>query len=249
MQNPFIWHDLMTSDVEGAKKYYGEVVGWTYSQQMPNYVVTQVDGAGMGGIMDTPPEMKGMPAVWTGYVYTPDVDTACKQAVQLGGKIYKEAWTVPDVGRMAVIADPTGAGFMIMQPLSTEQRAMPKAGSIGTVGWNELHAGDLNKAWDFYSAMFGWAKGHGHDMGPEGIYQMFQVDGKDLGGMMKKMDTMPMPTWVYYFMVDGMEAAVARITKAGGKVAYGPMEVPGGQWTVHGIDPQGGHFALLSNTK
>ena len=52
MQNPFIWHDLMTSDVQSAKKFYGEVVGWTYSQQMPNYVVTQVDGAGMGGIMD-----------------------------------------------------------------------------------------------------------------------------------------------------------------------------------------------------
>ena len=249
MQSPFIWHDLMTSDAEAAKKFYGAVVGWTFTNQMPTYSVASANGVGMGGIMDTPAEMKGMPSVWTGYVFTPDVDATCKEAVKLGGKIYKTAWDVPDVGRMAVIGDPTGSGLMIMKPISTEQRPMPKPGAVGTVGWNELHAGDLNVAWDFYSKLFGWAKGATMPMGEVGDYQLFQIDGKDVGGMMKKMDSTPKPTWNYYFNVDGIDAAAARITKAGGKIVMGPHEVPGGQWTVNAIDPQSAHFSLLSNTR
>jgi uncharacterized protein len=249
MQNPFIWHDLMTSDAEAAKKFYGAVVGWTFTNQMPTYSVASANGVGVGGVMDTPAEMKGMPSVWTGYVYTPDVDATCKEVIKLGGKIYKEAWDIPNVGRLAVIGDPTGSGLMIMQPFPTQERDMPKPGALGTVGWNELHAGDLNIAWDFYSKLFGWTKGGDHDMGPKGNYRVYQIDGKDAGGMMKKMDTMPMPTWVYYFVVDGMDRAVVRIAKVGGKIAFGPMEVPGGQWTVHGVDPQGARFSLLSNTK
>ena len=249
MQNPFIWHDLMTNDVEAAKKFYAAVVGWTFDQQMPTYTVVLADGIGMGGIMDTPPEMKNMPPVWTGYVFTPDVDATCKEAIKLGGKIYKEAWDIPNVGRMAVVGDLAGAGLMVMQPFPTGQQRTPKPGAVGTVGWNELHAGDLSVAWDFYSKLFGWTKGEAVDMGPMGIYQLFQIGGKDAGGMMKKMDMTPMPTWAYYFNVDGMDAAVARITKAGGKIAMGPHEVPGGNWIVSAQDPQGAFFHLLSATK
>ena len=249
MQNPFIWHDLMTPDREAAKKYYGAVVGWTFSEQMPNYSVAEASGAGVGGIMDTPPEMKGMPPIWTGYVYTPDVDATCKEVTKLGGTIMREAWTIPDVGRMAVIGDTTGAGLMIMQPLSSEERKLPAVGTVGTVGWNELHADDLDKAWDFYSKLFGWTKGQTMDMGPMGNYQLFQVDGKDAGGMMKKQGDMPRATWAYYFNVDGIDAGTARISKNGGKVVMGPHEVPGGQWIVMATDPQGGFFALLSATK
>ena len=249
MQNPFIWHDLMTPDVAAAKFFYGAVVGWTFSEQFPDYSVLNVGKAGVGGIMKTPPEMKAMPPVWTGYIYVPDVDAACEQATKLGGKIYRKAWDVPDVGRMAVICDPSGAGLMVMRPSSTEQREMPKEGSAGTVGWNELHTADMDKAWEFYSKLFGWTKGHGHDMGSMGIYQLFQINAKDAGGMMKKMDAMPMSTWAYYFNVDGIDKAADRIKKSNGKILNGPMEVPGGQWTLNAQDDQGAFFSLVSFTK
>ena len=249
MQNPFIWHDLMTSDVESAKKFYSAVVGWTFDSQMPGYDVLMVGNAGVGGIMPTPPEMKGMPSFWSGYVHTPDVDATCEQVKKLGGKIMREAWDVPDVGRMAVIGDPTGASLMVMQPFSQEQRNMPKEGAVGTVGWNELYTSDLDKAWEFYSKLFGWTKGTSMDMGAMGIYQLFQIESKDHGGMMKKMDSMPMSSWGYYFNVNGIDAAIERIRHAGGKVLNGPMEVPGGQWTVTAQDEQGAHFSLVSNSK
>ena len=153
------------------------------------------------------------------------------------------------MARMAIIADPTGASFMIMQPRSTEQRTMAKEGAVGTVGWNELYTSDLEKAWEFYSNLFGWTKGTSIDMGAMGIYQLFQVNGKDHGGMMKKMDSMPMSTWGYYFTVNGIDAAVERIRQAGGKIVNGPMEVPGGQWTVSAQDKQGAFFSLVSIAK
>ena len=249
MQNPFVWHDLMTSDVEGAKKFYGDVVGWTFTAQMPEYTVANVGKTGIGGIMATPENLKGMPSFWSGYIYTPDVDAACAKIKKLGGKVHREPWDVPGVLRMAIVGDPTGANFNIMKPYSTEQPEKLKEGTVGTVGWNEAHVGDLGKAWAFYSEMFGWTKGTTMPMGDAGDYQLFQIGGKDVGGMMKKMDVMPMPVWAYYFNVDGIDAAVARITKAGGKIANGPMSVPGDQWIVTGIDPHGAYFSLLSNTK
>jgi hypothetical protein len=151
---------------------------------------------------------------------------------------------------MAVLLDPTGAAFNIMQPFSTEPRNAPSPSTIGAVGWNELHAGNLTEAWAFYSQMFGWTKGHAFDMGPDvGLYQLFQINGQDVGGMMQKMAASPMPVWAYYFNVDGIDAAADRITKSGGKVMMGPQPVPNDQWTLAATDPLGAWFHLLSSTK
>jgi hypothetical protein len=250
MQNPFVWHDLATTDVEAAKAFYNKVVGWNFSQQSPDYEMALVGDLGVGGIMELPPHLKGMAPFWSGYVFTPDVDVACKRVKELGGTVHREPWDIPGTIRMAVIADPGGAVLHIMQPLSKEERTWPAEGTPGTVGWNELHAANLDQAWDFYSAMFGWTKGYAHNMGEKlGLYQLFQIGGKDIGGMMRKMDDMPRPVWFHYFMVEGIDAATARVREAGGQVAMGPHEVPGGQWILQATDPQGGYFCLLSNTK
>jgi uncharacterized protein len=249
MQNPFIWHDLITPDVEAAKIFYGTVVGWSFEAQMPEYNVTLADGAGMGGIMATPENMKGMQPFWSGYIYVADVDAGCAKIKKLGGKIHREPWDVPHVARMAVVGDPTGANFNIMQPIQREGGSLPPSTAMGAVGWNEAHVGDLDKAWAFYAEMFGWTKGQVMPMGAMGDYVLFQIDGKDVGGMMKKFDAMPMPAWLYYFNVDGIDAAAARITAGGGKIMMGPHQVPGGNWIVNATDPQGGYFCLMSLTQ
>jgi uncharacterized protein len=250
MQNPFIWHDLMTTDVEAAKRFYGAVVGWTFNAQMPDYAVTEAGGKGMGGIMKKPDHLDAMPPFWSGYIYVADVDAAVSKMKTLGGKIHREPWDVPDVARMAVAADPTGAMFNIMSPLPrADGSAMPPSSAMGAVGWNEAHVGDLDAAWRFYSQMFGWTKGTVLPMGEMGDYMLFQIEDKDIGGMMKRQEPLPAPMWLYYFNVDGINAAADRITQAGGKIAMGPHEVPGGQWIVSAFDPQGGNFQLISNSK
>jgi uncharacterized protein len=249
MQNPFAWHDLMTSDVEAAKTFYGKVVGWEFTHQPPAYSVANVGGKGIGGIMDIPAEAKGMSPFWSGYVYTLNVDETCERVTKLGGKIFRAPWDVPGVIRMAVIIDPTGAALNLMHPLSQGDGGFTEPGALGTVAWNELLSTDPEAATEFYSKLLGWTKGEGTDMPGIGFYQVMQINGRDAVGIMKKPDDMPMSFWGYYFLVEGIDAGASRIKGNGGTVLFGPVEVPGGQWIVTGTDPQGAFFSLMSNTK
>ncbi len=249
MNHSFVWYDLMTTDVQAAKRFYGAVVGWEYTEQGAGYFVANVGKTGVAGITALPANIKGVPPFWSGYIQCQNVDQTCKQLQQMGGAIHKEPWEIPGMLRMAVVADPTGANFNLMQPLSSDSQQPLPEGTPGTAGWNELHAGDHHQAWQFYSQLFGWKKSQTIDMGEMGGYDLINVNGQDTVGMMQRQSNMPMPVWVYYFFVDGIEAAEKRLTVNGGTVVFGPEEVPGGQWIINATDPQGGFFALVSNTR
>ena len=103
-----------------------------------------------------------------------------------------------------------------------------------------------NSAFAFYSGLFSWTKSDAIDMGPMGTYQIFNIDDVQAGGMMTKTPQTPRPFWLYYINVEAIDAAAARATKAGGKICNGPLEVPGGQWIVQCLDPQGAMFAMVA---
>lgn len=245
----FVWYDLMTPEMKTSADFYARVVGWTIADSgMPgmNYSILKAGGIDVGGMMPPPPGTDGMPPMWNGHIFASDVDASAKKAVRLGGKIKQEATDIPGVGRFAVIADPSGATFILFKPNSSEPRAVVPDGTPGHIGWRELHAGDGKAAWEFYSGMFGWTKDRAMDMGPMGVYQLFAAGGPAIGAMMTKTPDTPVPHWRYYFNVDAIDAAAARVTKAGGKIVQQPMEVPNNQWIIVCTDPQGAEFALLA---
>jgi predicted enzyme related to lactoylglutathione lyase len=86
------------------------------------------------------------------------------------------------------------------------------------------------------------------DMGPMGTYLLFNAGGDAIGGMMND-PAFKRPMWLYYFNVDDIEAAQARVQAAGGSVLNGPHEVPGGSWVIQAQDPQGAKFALVGPRK
>ena len=245
----FIWYELMTPDTAGAKSFYGDVVGWT-NQDMPMpqgaYTILQADGNGVGGLMATPAQAEGVPPNWTAYVAVDDVDATAEQAKSLGGSVIQPPTDIPDIGRFAVIADPTGAVIAVMTPAPTDQpRPEAPRGTPGHAGWHELYAGDLEKAFPFYAELFGWRKDSDMDMGPGGAYRLFANQEGQMGGMMTKPDNIPTPAWLYYFQVGDIDQAAARVKADGGQVTNGPMEVPGGDWIIQARDPQGAMFALV----
>jgi predicted enzyme related to lactoylglutathione lyase len=247
----FIWYELITTDPAGAETYYGDVVGWT-SQAMlgpgGDYTVLQADGNGVGGVMDIPPEAKamGVPPNWTGYIAVDDADAAAEKVKTLGGSVMRPPQDIPDIGRFAIVADPTGAVFAIMTPLPMDPpRPQVPRGTLGHCSWHELYAGELEKAFPFYAEMFGWKKDDAMDMGAMGTYQLFSNQDGQIGGMMTKPADFPAPAWVYYFQVGDIDAAKARVEAGGGKALNGPMEVPGGDWIIQGQDPQGAMFAVV----
>jgi predicted enzyme related to lactoylglutathione lyase len=113
----FGWFELMTTDVDAAKALYGELFGWEYeTMPMPgsDYTVVKVDGKAVAGIMDMPPECKGMEPCWGIYITVDDVDSVARGVVDLGGKILKPVFDIPEVGRFCVFQDPQGAVLSAM---------------------------------------------------------------------------------------------------------------------------------------
>ena len=187
----------------------------------------------------------GVRPAWMGYIAVDDVKAYADKVRAAGGAIHREPTEIPNVGTFAVASDPHGAGFLLFKGNSSEAPEVDPA-KPGCIGWHELHGGDPESAFAFYSGLFGWTKGEAMNMGPMGTYQIFTTKGRQSGGMMKKMAQEPMAHWVYYINVEAIDAAAERVTSAGGQIINGPMEVPGGSWIVNGLDPQGAMFALVA---
>src|SRR4051812_35775471 len=117
----FHWNELLTRDVEGAKRFYGDMIGWTFeSMAAPDgapYWVASMDGQPVAGIFPTDrPEYKNLPEAWMSYLAVDDVDARVKKAVAAGAKLMKPIFDVPHVGRIAVLTEPGGAGVGWITP-------------------------------------------------------------------------------------------------------------------------------------
>ena len=247
----FVWYELMTTDAAAAETFYKTVVGWKSQDASPpgmKYTVLLAGDAPVAGLMTLPKEAcaAGAKPGWTGYVAVDDVDVYAGRVTKAGGAVHVPPTDIPDVGRFAMVADPQGTVFCLFKGSSDMAPPAADPARPGIVGWHELYAVDGEKAFDFYADLFGWTKAEAMDMGAMGVYQLFAAGGAPIGGMMTKPPGVPASFWNYYFQVDGVGAALARLTAAGGTVSNGPMEVPGGSWIVQGIDPQGAMFALVS---
>lgn len=253
----FVWYELMTKDAAAATAFYRTVVGWDArgagpGMGDPGYVILSAGDVGVGGLMELPQAARdaGARPGWTGYVAVGDVDAYAERVTAAGGSICHGPDDIPGVGRFAVVADPQGAGFVLFTPREGMEGAPSAAGTTpGRIGWHELHAADPEAAFAFYAGLFGWTKADALDMGPMGTYQLFATGGQPVGGMMARQggtsrDGVPRPAWLFYFVVDGVDAALARAQDAGAQLLQGPHEVPGGSWIAHLRDPQGVVFAV-----
>jgi uncharacterized protein len=251
MTSNFIWYELLTTDVDAAQKFYGDVVGWTFQdsgQESMDYRMLMAQNVGIGGMMSIPndPGAAAMKPCWLGYISVPDVDRAIGAITALGGKVHMPATDLPNVGRIAMLSDPQGALIYIMTPTGAGESAAYAEGVPGHCSWNELHTSDGAAGLKFYTEQFGWGNPRDMDMGPMGKYHIVSGgSGGDIGGIMTMAPDTTHPSWLYYFCVDDIAAADARVKAAGGAVVMGPHEVPGGGWMIQAIDLQGGKFALV----
>jgi len=240
----FVWHELMTTDPQGAGAFYSKVLPWkTQPSGMPDYTLWVSGKTQVGGLMAQPES--GAPPSWLVYIGTPDVDGTAAAAQRLGGKVLKAPADIPNVGRFAVLADPQGAAFAVFTP-----GPMPDGGAPPTdFTWHELATSDQQGAVAFYAELFGWSRGPAHDMGPAGVYQLIEHGGTQVGGIYKLMDASKPPHWLTYIHVASVDKAAAAAKAAGGRVTQGPMEVPGGSRIAQILDPQGGAFAVHEPAK
>jgi predicted enzyme related to lactoylglutathione lyase len=245
----FVWYELMTTDIETAKAFYANVVGWSTRDSsatgLPYSLFTSGDSP-VAGLMNVPRGARrtGVTPQWTGYVAVDDVDAAVDRIKQLGGAVHVPPTDLPNISRFSVVADPQTATLALVKGRNSGRAPSAELEAPGRVGWHELLAADWEKAFAFYGELFGWQKADSHT-GMMGTYQGFSTGGKTIGGMLTKPATLPFPYWLYYFNTDDVQAAAKRVEAGGGQILFGPTAVPGGAWIVHCTDPQGAIFALL----
>lgn len=247
----FCWYELTTTDTRAAERFYRDVVGWTArdaghpDMEYTQFLAGDVPAAGLMALSDEA-KARGAKPAWVGSIAVADVDEMADKVVAAGGRLYRAPADIPGIGRFAVAADPQGVTFVLFRD-HMGGTILPVVTGRGSIGWRELVADDGPAAFAFYSGLFGWTKAGEVDMGPMGLYHLFGVaGGAEIGGIMTKPPGVPSAFWTYYLMVDGIAAAMARVTSAEGTITNGPHQVPGGLWMVQGRDPQGATFALLS---
>jgi len=253
----FSWIELSTTDTDGAKEFYGKLFGWE-SEDNPIpadagggvYTILTLGGESVAALYEQMADQReaGIPPNWFSYITVADADAAAERAKELGGMVHAGPFDVMENGRMAVIADPTGAVFGVWQ--ARDSIGATLVNDPGCLTSNELATNDVAAASAFYSGLFGWRIAEVDTQGAPRYWTIAHdgaAEGRN-GGMRElapqQADAGVPPHWMPYFTAASVDEAITTTQGAGGTLHAGPIEIPAGRIAVLS-DPQGAFFALF----
>ncbi len=241
------WTDLWTSDVEGSRRFYGELFGWEAGDASPEfggYFMFFRNGVPVAGAMG---DMPHNPAqnVWKIYLATDDIDGTVKRAEAEGAQVVVPPMAVADLGTQAVLIDPTGAVVGAWQPGTFPGNTVLE--EPGTPSWFELHTRHHARAVAFYSSVFGWATEAAGDT-DEFRYTLVRhpSDQGELAGVMDASSFLPegvASNWKVYWAVEDVDGTLRKACALGGSVVDEAVDTPYGRLASLS-DPAGATFKL-----
>jgi uncharacterized protein len=241
------WIDLLTSDLDRAKDFYGTVFGWTFESAGPEYggyVTASKDGRPVAGLMGNDPQFR-TPDGWTTYLHTADIKASLAAATAAEGALCSEAMEIKDKGHMATLTDPTGAFFGLWQP--TGHQGFEVVKEDGAPVYHQLTTRDYAKALDFYREVFGWHTETVSDT-DEFRYSTASFDGDPLVGVMDGsrdlFDGVP-SNWFFFLGAEDVDKTVQLVKENGGTVIRDAEDTPYGRLAAV-ADPTGAGFNLSS---
>jgi len=240
------WFECGTKDVAAAKTFYEKLFGWTTEDRpMPGdcpgvYTIVRRQGAEIAGIYELAgPQFEGVPPHWMSYILVENVDESTERAKALGATIVAGPMDIPDVGRMTVFADPTGA-YLSMFQLGAHTGMDPDKTNLG---WIELHTNDTQAARAFYTELFDWKAKE-----DAGGYTEFQTGGRSIAGMMaippEQKGQVP-PNWLPYAMVEDCDACLKQAADLGATIVVPATDIPNVGRFGALADPTGAHIAVI----
>lgn len=253
-----IWFELMTPDPDAVRAFYRAVVGWDIAAsgspvgtgQMDYRMIQRSDGGIAGGVLTMSQDMidHGARPGWLAYFEVDDVPAAVARVAQLGGAEHMPPRTL-DVGTMAMVADPQGAPFYLMDPIPPADRANSQSDvwdreKAQHCRWIELATSDAPAAREFYRTLLAWRFDNVMPMGKAGDYLFIQHGNDQLGAISPIMRDGRPAEWLLYFGVGDIGAAFAAAQAHGGAVLSEPHEVPGGDHVFAATDPAGAIVAF-----
>ncbi|MFF8956141.1 VOC family protein [Streptomyces sp. NPDC014894] len=239
------WADAMFPDLEAAKGFYGELFGWTFgesSEEFGHYTQASLDGKAVAAVVPRGPE-SGIPAAWNLYFATPDADSTAARIRENGGELGMEPMTVGEFGRMVMARDPSGVYFSAWQ--AGTHCGFEKTGEPGAYAWADLCTRDVRKADSFFPLVFPFEV---RKMEGERVdFHLWSIGGEPVAGRLRMTENFPAeaaPFINVYFAVADVDAAVATVTRLGGRLMYGPHDSPFGRFAPV-MDPQGAAFSVI----
>jgi hypothetical protein len=241
------WIDLMTSDADRSRDFYGRLLGWTAeepSAEFGGYFTFTKDGVSVAGGMPSSADMR-MSDVWSVYLATDDAEKTVATATANGGHVFVAPMAVGDLGTMAVVDDTGGATIGTWQP--GQFHGFGIYGEYGTPSWFELHTRDYDASVAFYREVFRCDTNTVSDT-PELRYTTLNVGEEMLAGIIDASGFLPegVPShWKVYFGVEDTDAALAKVVELGGTVVEPAQDTPYGRMAT-ATDPNGSEFKLVA---
>ncbi|MFF5159175.1 VOC family protein [Streptomyces sp. NPDC000348] len=243
------WASLTVHGLEAAEEFYGALFGWEFrpGPRRPGpYVRAVLDGREVAGVGVLPPA-RDLPAAWTPYFASDDVDLTADVVRSCGGTVGVGPLDAADAGRLAIGSDPCGAVFGVRQAAARAGTSV--TGGPGTPAWNELTTFESARTAKFYATVFGYDEEPVVPADPARV--TLCLDGRPVAGVHGVGRALPRdrgPHWTTYFTVSDADDAAERVLRLGGRVLAPPRDgVRGRAATV--ADPEGARFALLQGPR
>lgn len=221
----FVWHEVMTPDVEASKTFYGQLFGWTYDGMPMDchtyWIIKKGDRAAGGVVSLSSLQKDGVPPHWMGSISVPDVDEAAAAAKASGGMVAAGPMDVAGMGRLAVIGDPQHAYTTAWRGTQGDPEPQNPPG-VGTFCWDQLNTTDVGGAKAFYKKVYGWAE---EAFPGGGDMEVFKAGDAAVASIMQVQGGAP-AHWLSYVVVEELAAARARATELGGKVLVEKIDIP-----------------------
>ncbi len=241
------WVNLLTSDPERSRDFYGQVFGWTATEaqeQFGGYFNFSSGGVLVAGGVPKQPGME-VPETWSVYLATDDAQKTLDAAAAHGGQVVLPAMQVADLGTMGMITDAGGAAIGVWQP--GLHKGFGVVAEAGAPSWFEVYTRDYAATIAFYRDVFGWDT-HTMSDTPEFRYTVAQHGSDQLAGIMDATGFLPEGApahWAVYFGTEDTDATLATITRLGGSVIRPAEDTPYGR-LAEAADPAGVHFKLVA---
>ncbi|MFF8918122.1 VOC family protein [Streptomyces sp. NPDC015032] len=239
------WADAMFPDLEGAKRFYGDVLGWTFgesSAEFGDYTQAYADGKAVAAVVPPMPGQEG-PSAWCLYLASPDAAATAAKIRENGGETLMDPMEVGAFGTMLLARDPSGVVFGVWQAGTHEGFEAQRV--PGAYCWAEVFTREPEKSDAFFSAVFPYTMVKMEDARVD--FRMFNLGDQTVLGRMKMGDDFPSevpPHMNVYFTVADCDAAVAKATERGAILRFGPLTIPFGRFAAL-TDPQGAAFSVI----
>ena len=242
-----VWHDLLTEDAAVTKHFYSELFDWQFEPitvalgfgKSLNYSIISNKGVPIAGMVDASQfDNSQNQSQWVSIISTADIEQSVSVLQASGGLLQGGPIDLGARGQLAVVADPQGALFALLQ--TRDGDPAERAPRVGDFLWNELWTGNTGQAESFYQALFNYQTANRAVSGGASYRYMSSKNDSGIDVPRMAIRSNPItdlgPTWVSYVRVVSPQAIVDQVEALGGRVLLAPQ-----------VNDVGGTLAIISD--